>query len=158
MYLKHNLWFYKKFQRKRPMYKSAVGTWGYIHRTIHLHPHIHLSLDRQCIYVGIEGGHRWGPGSVDEAQPRLQEPSATRAFFPLMHDVIIDVCCFFHGGRVGSTRQSASSSLTPVCWHRALSLTETGRRTVVVEVVVLPDDLACCVAERSFPGGFYPIR
>ena len=25
-----------------------------------------------------------------------------------------------------------------------------------VEVVVLPNDLACCVAEGSFPVGFYP--
>ena len=32
---------------------------------------------------------------------------------------------------MGSTSRSASSSLTPVCWHRALSLTETGRRTAV---------------------------
>ena len=57
--------------------------------------------------------------------------SATTAFFPLIHDVIIDVCCFFHGGIVGSTRRSASSSLTPVCWQRALSLTETGQKTAV---------------------------
>ena len=47
------------------------------------------------------------------------------------NDVMDDVCIFFHGGRVGSTRRSASSSLMPVCWHRALSLTETGRRTAV---------------------------
>ena len=25
-----------------------------------------------------------------------------------------------------------------------------------MEVVVLPDDLACCVAEGHFPGGFFP--
>ena len=57
--------------------------------------------------------------------------SATTAFFPLIHVVLTVVCCFFQGGRVGITRRSASSSLTPVCWHRALSLTETGRWTAV---------------------------
>ena len=54
--------------------------------------------------------------------------SATTAFFPLIHVVYINGCGSFHGRRrVSSTRRSASSSLTPVCRHRALSLTEIGR-------------------------------
>ena len=57
--------------------------------------------------------------------------SATTAFFPLINVVLIEICGSFHGGRVGSTRRSASSCLTPVCRHRALSLTETGRWTAV---------------------------
>ena len=57
--------------------------------------------------------------------------STTIAFFPLIHDVLMDGRDFFHGGRVGNARRSASFSLTLVYWHRVLSLTETGRWTAV---------------------------
>ena len=84
--------------------------------------------------------------------------SATTAFFALIHDVIMYGGGFIDGGRVGRTRRSPSSSLTPIRWHRALSLTETGRWTAVWRWWCCQMVLLAVLPRRAFRAVFIPYE